>query len=179
MRRLLVASIVAVSVGWLPAFLPVAAQEAAADRFLASAKYVALGYGQGDRFVSEPDAQKSMYLSQEDRAALATIRQQFEKWQRYVLTDFPDHADLLIAVQAGRRGSVVGRAPIGVRQSTSGVGVQVSTGDDVLAVYSVAGGRVGPLVWRKQQSKGLIGSSAPLFEAFRTAVEASSKQPRP
>ena len=180
MRRWLVASIVAASLAWLPSFNPVAAQEVTADSFLVRAKYIAIGYGwSGGRFLTEVEDQKTMDVSKADRAALAEVRTQFEQWHRYVLTSFPEQAELLITVRAGRRGSVDGRTTIGGRQPATGFGGQVSSPDDMLSVYTTAGGGGRLLIWQKQLSKGLSGSPVPLFEQFRSAVETASKQPRP
>lgn len=175
MRRLLMASIVVGLVAWLGPFDSVLAQQESADSFLARAKYVALGYDSGESFVSEGDAQRRLMLSAEDRAALVAIRKQFEKWQRYVLTQFPEQADLLVSVHVGRRVSVIGRTGIGGSQSPKGFGIQLSTPDDVLSVYATAGGRGRALVWRKQMPKGLTGVPAPLFERLRASVEAAGK----
>ena len=114
MRRLLVALGVAALLAWLPWFDVDAAQEVTGDtRILATATYVALGFGGEGGFVSDVDAGKTMGVSQEDRAALTEIRKQFEKWHRYVLTNFPERAELLIAVRAGKSGHVGGRTAIG------------------------------------------------------------------
>jgi len=175
MHKLLVASVVAASLAWLPSLSRVAAQEATADGFFASAKYVALGYGRGDRFVSEIDAEKSKDLSNAEKVAFTEIRKQIEDWHRFVLTSFPEAADLLIAVRVGKRAELVGSVPIGGRQPTGVGGQAQSSTDDYLYVYQVTRGRVGPQIWEKHLSKGLSGSPAPLFEALRIAVEAASK----
>ena len=76
------------------ALLPPA--EAGPPAQLALARYVALGYDRGDRFVSVTDVRTDFLL--EERAALQTIRAEIERWERYVVVDRPGQADLLIAV---------------------------------------------------------------------------------
>ena len=186
MRRWLVATAAAVSLVGLPWLTLDAAQEVTGDtRILAAATYVAFGFGGGGGFVSDVDAGKTADVSQEDRTALTDIRAQFEKWHRYTLTNFPENAELLVAVRVGRRGTAGGRTAVGGRPPGTGLqrtdaGVQ-SPDDDMLTVYSTtAGGRRSrSMVWQKAIPNGLSGSPAPLFEEFRMAVEAASKKHRP
>jgi hypothetical protein len=186
-RRLLVAVVVGASLAWLPAGSLDARQEVTSDtRLLAAATYVAIGFGAGGGFVSDADAVKSMDVTQEDRAALVAIRQQFEKWHRYTLTSFPERAELLIAVRTGRLGHAGGRAAVGGRPPGTGVkGLDAggsSSPDDMLSVYSrtsAGNPRSLALVWRKAMPGGLSGSPAPLFDQFRLAVDAASKQRHP
>jgi hypothetical protein len=177
------AVIVAASLACFSWFGVDAAQEVTADtRLLAVATYVAIGFDGGGGFTADVDAGKTPGVSQEDRAALVSIRTQFEKWHRYVLTDFPDRADLLVAVRAGRRGYVGGQTAVGGRPPGTGLkaadaGVS-STDDDMLSVYTntpAGGRRTRALVWRRALSEGLSGSPAPLFEQFRAAVEAAAR----
>jgi hypothetical protein len=185
MRRSLgaLAVIVVASLAWFSWFGVDAAQEVTGDtRLLAVATYVAIGFDGGGGFTADVDAGKALGVSQEDRAALVSIRAQFEKWHRYVLTDFPDRADLLVAVRTGRRGHVGGQTVVGGRPPGTGLkaadaGVS-STDDDMLSVYTntpAGGRRTRALVWRRVLSEGLAGSSAPLFEQFRAAVEAAAR----
>ena len=183
MRTLRVTLVVAMSVAWLPCLNQVAAQTVTGDtRLLAAATYVAFGFGGAGGFVSDVDAAKTMDVSQEDRSALTEIRKQFEKWHRYTLTNFPEHAELLVTVRVGRRGAVGARAPIGGRPPGTGVqGVDAgvsSPDDDMLTVYTstTAGSRRSlSMVWQRAMPNGLTGSPAPLFAEFRSAVEAASK----
>jgi hypothetical protein len=183
MRGLLLPVVVAASLAGIARFDVDAAQEVTADtRILAAATYVALGFGGEGGFVSDVDAGKTMDVSQEDRAALTEIRKQFEKWHRYVLTSFPDRAELLIAVRAGRSGHVGGRSAIGGRPPGTGLigidGGGSSSPDDMLTVYARTPGsnnRSLSLVWRRALPNGLSGPQAPLFEQFRSAVEAAAK----
>jgi hypothetical protein len=186
MRRVLVAGAVAASLAWLPWGNVNAGQKVTADtRLLAAATYVAIGFSGGSGFVSDADAGKSMDVSQEDRAALLAIRKQFEKWHRYVLTNFPDRADLLVTIRAGRLGHAGGQTPVGGRPPGTGVNgfdAGVSSPDDMLSVYSrtsASNPRSLALVWRRAIPNGLSGSPAPLFEEFRSAVDAASKQHQP
>jgi hypothetical protein len=72
------------------AVLPPAEAEPPAQ--LAPARYVALGYERGDRFVSEIDVRQDFLP--EERAALQTIRAQIAQWGRYVVVDRLGQADL-------------------------------------------------------------------------------------
>jgi hypothetical protein len=149
---------------------------------LALARYVALGYERGDRFVSETDV-RTDFLP-EERAALQTIRAAIDQWERYVIVDRPGQADLLIAVRKGRLMSLGG----GVRTGgpTSGVpggpigiggsgGVQVSSPDDMIEVFDARGGS---LIWRGMKANGLSGAGPPLFDSFRAEVAKAEKVTR-
>jgi len=65
--------------------LPPAA--AAPPAQLALARYVALGYDRGDRFVSETDVRAEVFP--EERAALQAIRAGIEQWGKYVVVVRP------------------------------------------------------------------------------------------
>jgi hypothetical protein len=159
------------------ALLPPA--EAGPPAQLALARYVALGYDRGDRFVSQADVREDVFP--EERAALQTIRAQIERWERYVVVDRPAQADLLIAVRKGRLVSVGG----GVRTSgpSSGGpgglvgiggmgGAQVSSPDDMIEVFDARGGS---LIWRGMKPNGLSGAGPPLFDSFRAEVAKADK----
>ena len=156
-----------------------AAQGNAGDiRLMAVAKYVAIGYDTGDRFVPEFDLQASRETTPADRKAYLEVRKQFEKWHRYVLVDRPADAELLIGVRAGRFLSAGGAIQGGGNQPVAGTAgqsreIQVSAPHDMLTVRD----RAGSLLWRQQLSDGLTGPEVPLFEKLRTAVEAGSKRP--
>jgi hypothetical protein len=184
MRRWLVLVIVLAALASVAAFTVDARQEVTGDlRLMAVASYVAFGLGGDGGFVSEADLGKASGVTQEDKDALVRIRTQFEKWHRYVSTNFPDRADLLVVVRTGRRGRVGGQAPVGGRPAGSGArGVSMggaSSPDDMLLVYTnapAAGGRrTQALVWQRALPDGLAGASAPLFEQLRAAIEAASK----
>ncbi|HUL79869.1 MAG TPA: hypothetical protein VL691_21570 [Vicinamibacteria bacterium] len=159
--------------------------EAGPPAQLALARYVALGYDQGDRFVSETDVMAEVFP--EEQAALQTIRAGIEQWGKYVLVVRPAEADLLIAVRKGRLLSVGGGVrtggpssggtpgtPIGIGQSGA---VQVSSPDDMIEVFDARGGS---LIWRGSKRNGLAGVGPPLFESFQAEVakaERAAKKP--
>ena len=148
---------------------------------LAQARYVVLGYDMGDRFLSDSDAIADPDVTPEDRKALAEIRDQIEKWNRYVITRRTSQAELLIVVRVGRRASGTFRAPGGgpgqASGTTSSARAEISSSDDMLSVYEPGSGTFGRLLWREQRRGGLSGSSPALFEEFRAAVEDLPKQP--
>jgi len=179
MRRRHVAAILVACLASQPPFTRVYAQGGEADiRLIAVARYVALGYDLGDRFVSEFDSQASQEVTSDDRRAHSQVRKLLEKWHRYVLVDRPGDAELLIGVRTGKRLSVGASTQPDARRPAAGtarqsVGVQVSVPNDMLTVR----GRSGSLLWRQQSSNGLSGPLVPLFESLRSAVEAASKAP--
>jgi hypothetical protein len=150
---------------------------------LGQARYVALGYDLGDRFVSESEGFGDSNVLPEDRKALAAIRNQIEKWNRYAITRRPAQAELLIAVRVGRRASGTAlRAPGGGPGQASGTtsslrGEIASSNDDMLAVYEGGTGLSGTLLWQEWRRDGLSGSSPALFEEFQSAVESLPKKP--
>lgn len=149
---------------------------------LAQAQYVALGYDLGDRFLSESEAVADPAVLPEDRRALATIRDQIEKWNRYVITSRPAEAQLLIAVRTARRMSGTLRVtPDGTGRASdttmSSRRDEFSSQDDMLSVYESDSGMSGTLLWREQRPGGLSRSSASLFEELQSAVESLSKTP--
>ena len=149
---------------------------------LAQARYVALGYDLGDRFLSESEAIADPDVLPEDRRALAEIRDQIEKWNRYVITPRPGQAELLIAIRRGRRVTGGFGVPIGGPGRATGttrrsLRIELSSPDDMLSVYEPGGGVFGKLLWREQRPGGLSSSSASLFEDLRSAVDGLSKQP--
>jgi hypothetical protein len=67
---------------------------------------VALGYDLGDGFLSADQiAAVSAGTLTDERRAIEAIRTDLEKWGRYIVTDRPEQADILIAVRVGRRAS--------------------------------------------------------------------------
>jgi hypothetical protein len=157
-----------------------------ADRLPAlvlQARYVALGYDLGDRFLSESDAIGDPdRVTSEDRKALQGVRDLLDKWDRYVVTRRPGDAQLLIAVRAGRRGRVGGSIYIGGGGTRPGPlggssAVEMSSRGDVLSIYEGSGGGLGPPLWRGQRSDGFSGPSPTLIEQFKAEVEAAAKKP--
>ena len=146
------------------------------------ARYVALGYDLGDRFLSEAEAiGQADRITPEDRKALDELRDVIEKWERYVITPRPNNAELLIAVRAGRRAQASGAhiGGLGDRpgRSGGGYGVQLSSGGDMLSVYDASSGtRTAPL-WRVQRQDGFGGASPTLVEQFKADVERAAVKP--
>jgi hypothetical protein len=169
---------VALTVSTLAAGVATAAKPVPAR--LAQARYVALGYDLGDRFLSASDAIGDPDILPEDRQALADLSEQLEKWNRYEITRRPADADLFIAVRRGRRASSTLRGPTGGPGRASGTSrslrVELSSADDMLSVYEAGGGTSGTLLWREQRPGGHSGSPS-LFEEFRSAVESLARQP--
>jgi hypothetical protein len=153
---------------------------------LAQAQYVVLGYDLGDRFVSDSDSIANTDVLPEDRAALARLRDQITKWNRYVITPRPADAELFIAMRRGKRTATAFNVPLGGPGRDSGTTTSLkgegSSRDDMLSVYESAGGMSGSfppgrLLWREQRAGGLSSASPSLFEEFQSAVEGLSKQP--
>ena len=147
------------------------------------ARYVALGYDLGDRFLSESDAIGDPdRVTPEDRKALQDVHDLLDKWDRFVVTRRPGDAELLIAVRAGRRGRVGGSVYIGgggTRPGPSGgsSAVEMSSRGDVLSVYEASGGGLRAPLWRGQRRDGFSGPSPTLMEQFKAEVEGAAKKP--
>lgn len=169
------------------------AEETVPER-LVHARYLALGYDLGDRIVAaEQVIGEPWRVTPDERAALAEIRSRLEGWGRYVVVDRAAQAELMLVVRSGRRaaagagigtgggiGGVGGRSPgrAGGQGVQPGFGGELSSPDDLLAVYDTGGAPSTPL-WRAQSSGGLSGE-IPLFEAFQAAVErAAARRTRP
>jgi hypothetical protein len=164
-----------------PALLVVAAlaapSHAGPPAQLAIARYVALGYDVGDGFVSETDVRAN--VDSEERAALQQIRENLERWGKYVVAVRPADADVLIAIRKGRLVSVGGgvriaRPGAGPASTGPAFGAQLSSPEDMIEVFD----RGGSLVWRGMQSNGLSGAGPPLFDAFRKEVEKHERKAR-
>jgi hypothetical protein len=141
---------------------------------LALATYVALGYDNGQGFV--PELANPIDVLPEERLALDAIRDEIERWGKYVITPRPAQAELLIAVRKGRLvslGTSVGggrgglERPGGVVRESWGVGGALSTPEDMLEVWDADGQQL----WRGIEEGGLNGAPPPLFEQFRKDVE--------
>jgi hypothetical protein len=144
---------------------------------LAHARYVALGYDLGDRFLSDQEAiGHGDRVLPEDRRALNAIQDLIKEWGRYTVTVRPDQAELLIAIRTGRRAVAEVSPPVSGGRGGRVLpgptfGGEISSTDDMLLVYESAGGRPGTLFWRETRTGGLSGSPPPLFESFKSAVE--------
>lgn len=176
--RTLVLAVVTVVAFAVSCALPVPAV-AGAPAQLAVARYVALGYDRGDRFVSEYEVREEVLP--EERQALQRIREGLERWGKYVIVLRPAEAELLIAVRKGRLASIGGGIPIGGPASGRGggpvgigsmAGAQVSSPDDMIEVFDAAGGS---LIWRGMKPNGLAGGGPPLWESFQAEVAKAEK----
>ena len=145
------------------------------------ARYVALGYDLGDRFLSETDAiGPADRLTSEDRQAMQAVRQMIQKWDRYVITRRPGDAELVIALRVGRRMQAGTVQPVGrgepAGRSSSGYGIELSSRDDMLSVYDRSpNGGLGTLLWRAQRAGGLSGATPELVEQLKADVNAAGK----
>lgn len=172
----------------LPALLffslaaPVAAGKKIVPARIAQARYVALGYDLGDRFMSETAAIANPDVLPEERRALQAIADDIRRWGKYVVTVRPEDAELLIAVRIGRRASVDGAigmgpggAPVGPYRGAGVVSssgrAEISSNADMLTIYESAGGRVGAQLWRVISGGGLAGQPPRLYQEFRADVE--------
>jgi hypothetical protein len=174
-----------------------AAGPAATDKMpalLGRARYVALGYDLGDGFVSaDRIAAVASSTLEDERRAIEAIRRDLEKWGRYVVTDRPEQADILIMVRVGRRASLEVGSGGGNRGGSWGdsrgesggsrvvsnrtIGGQLSSPDDRVDVYEAASGRPGIRLWSGAEVGGMAGSPPRLYKSFREEVEAAAKKP--
>jgi len=155
---------------------------------IAQARYVALGYDLGDRFLSESAAIANPDVLPEERRALQAIHDDIERWGKYIVVVKPEDAELFIALRIGRHGSVGGRTiGGGVSNGAGGYGgafdrnggvrrggsynAEISSNQDMLTVYDALGGRTGAQLWRVMRSGGLTGDPPRLYQEFRTDVE--------
>jgi hypothetical protein len=171
-----------------------AAGRAATDKMpalLERARYVALGYDLGHGFVSADRIPEVAAGTLEDeRRAIEAIRRDLEKWKRFVVTDRPEQADILIMVRVGRRASLevggggtgsrgVSRGEVGGSRVVSSrtIGGQLSSNDDRVDVYEAASGRPGIRLWSGAEVGGMAGSPPRLYKSFREEIEAATKKP--
>jgi hypothetical protein len=122
-------------------------------------------------------------LYQEDRQAIADVRDALQDWNRYVLTVRRDDADLVIVVRKGRIAE--GRAGVLVSSNPSptpgqprntGIGVggggEVGTPDDLFEVCQRNGdGKLSSPLWMHTLSGGLDKPDLLLFAQFKDAVD--------
>jgi hypothetical protein len=163
---------------------------------LERARYVALGYDLGDGFVSaDRIALVSASTMEDERRAIEAIRRDLEKWNRYIVTERPEQADILIMVRVGRRASLEVGGGGGSRGSSWGdsrgenggsrtvstrtVGAQLSSNDDRVDVYEAANGRPGVRLWSGAEVGGLAGAPPRLYKSFREEIEAATKAKKP
>jgi hypothetical protein len=154
------------AVAGVPFLLTVA--QAGPPAELALAHTVALGYDLGDGFV--PEARAGADVLPEERLAIQVLRERLKEWERYVVVDRPEQADLLIAIRAGRLVSTgVSHRPGAPAPGTatgSGFGLQLSSPQDMMEV-SGHGGQI----WRGMKKDGLSDPGPSLFASFRAEVE--------
>jgi hypothetical protein len=169
-----------------------AASKSKTPALLERARYVALGYDLGDGFLSADQiARVSAGTLENERRAIQAIREDLEKWGRYLVTDRPEQADILIAVRVGRRGALAvgsGESSRGVSRGETGgsrvvsnqtIGVQISSNDDRMDVYEAVSGRPGIRLWSAAAVGGLAGSPPSLYKSFREEIDvpAAAKKP--
>jgi hypothetical protein len=160
MRRVVLPPSVAV-LAWLVG-APASAGDVPAR--LLNAEYVVMGYDLGTGILSASQATfESGSVRPEDREALEAVRRQIEAWDRFVIVDRIENADLVVAVRVGRRGTI--------RVGGQGIGAALSSPDDMLSVFEAEGGSI-PL-WRQHALEGLSGE-LPLLRAFRDELEAAA-----
>jgi len=173
--------------------LPLAADAApktAVPALLERARYVALGYDLGDGFLSADQiARVSTGTLTDERRAIEAIRNDLEKWGRYIVTDRPEQAEILIAVRAGRRAALevgtrtgnpgASRGETGDSRSVSNRTIrgQLSSNEDRVEVFEAVRGRPGMRLWSAATADGLAGSPPRLYKALREEIEASAKKP--
>jgi hypothetical protein len=144
---------------------------------LAQARYVALGYDTGDRFVDARSLIGSPELAPRDAEALDALRGLVSDWDRFVLTERVDEADILIAVRTSRRAAfeIGGRIGQGDPDSARSERTQaptfegeLSSSGNIFSVYEASGGRPGMLLWRERRT----GEDFPRasFERFKADV---------
>ena len=167
-----------------------AASKSTMPALLEHARYVALGYDLGDGFVSaDRIALVAAETLPDERRAIEAIRNDLEKWGRYIVTDHPQDAEILIVVRVGRRASLQfsgGRGNPGDSRGGAGgsgvvssrtIGGSLSSNDDRVDVYEARGGRPGIRLWSGADVGGMAGSPPRLYKSFREEVEAATKKP--
>ena len=148
---------------------------------IAQARYVAIGYDLGDRFLSETEAMTNPDVLSEERRAVQAIREDMERWGKYVVVLKPQDAELFLAIRVGRHGSIGGGMigsgstnpfDVGGMRRGGGMGsAEISSSSDMLTIYDASGGRVGAQLWRLQKGGGLAGEPPRLYQEFRASVE--------
>jgi len=187
MMRLPVSALLLVSMT-LPAAAGAANKKMPA--LLERARYVALGYDLGDGFVSADEiARVSGGTLTDEYRAIEAIRADLEKWKRFIVTDRPDQADILIVLRISRRAALDLVNRTGSQASSRGeggssravsnrtIGGEISSGGDRLDVYEAVHGRPGSSLWSGAESGGFAGSPPQLYKSFREEVEAAAKKP--
>ncbi len=167
-----------------------AASKSKTPALLERAQYVALGYDLGDGFVSAANiAAVAADTLPDERRAIEAVRGDLEKWGRYIVTDHPEDAEILLVIRVGRRGRLevgggdgnrgvsMGETANGRIVSSRTIGGQLSSPDDRVDVYEAVGGRPGIRLWSGAEVGGMAGSPPRLYKSFREEVEAATKKP--
>lgn len=148
---------------------------------IARARYVALGYDAGDRFISELEAIGNLdRIAPADQVALQNLREQLETWEHFLVTNKVHEAELFIAVRTGRKVLVEGGGRVGTGSGAGTPGgpmmrAELSSGDDMLSIYEARGGRVGMLLWRQKQAPG-GAYPGKLYTQLKQDVESAPKK---
>ena len=146
---------------------------------LTQARYVALAYDTCDRFVAPRSLIGRPELSSSDSDALDALRALVAEWDRFVLTERLDQADIVIAVRTSRRAAfeiggrignedpeTVGRSARA--QSSPTFDAEVSSQGDLFSVYAASGDKPGMLLWRERRTGGDFPRAS--FERFKADV---------
>jgi hypothetical protein len=146
---------------------------------LTQARYVAIGYDTGDRFVDARSLIGRPELSPGDTDALDALRELVAGWDRFVLTERLDEADILIGVRTSRRAvfevggrigqdDAEGRVARSERAQGTRFDGEVSSPGDVFSVYAASGGRPGMVLWRERRASDDFPRAS--FERFKADV---------
>jgi hypothetical protein len=182
MRPLILAMVFASGLAWAQGQPP---KKDEIPKILLSARYVYVESANGDSF--------NPRVLLENRKAIADFQYALQDWKRYILAAKRGDADLVFVVRRGSLASVQGRVEVqggttttgdrGASQPnertgvSTGLGAQVGSPDDLLEVYILNpdGSRMGPM-WRHYLRDGLDPPDMQLFQIFKKAIEAASKQ---
>jgi hypothetical protein len=143
--------------------------------------------------ISRDGGAHDMLVSDEERVAIAAVRDELKAWGRYTVVADLGQADIVLVVHKGKaqqETSGRGRAQGGSGNSSmdldsggdaagrmaqatrSGLGVEMDVTADTLAVCARdAKGRVGNPLWSRTMDGGLDGVSPMLMNQLRLAVD--------
>jgi len=145
---------------------------------LTQARYVVLAYDTGDGFVEARSLIGHPELSSRDSDAVETLRALVSDWDRFVLTERVDQADIVIAVRASRRaafeiGGQIGsddpeRVGRSARAQSPTFDAEVSSPGDLFTVYEASGGTPAMVLWRERRTGDDFPRAS--FERFKADV---------